>query len=238
MKVMYLIAPSEWKKIGWEFKNEKTTFPFSKPLEISTNAREVDLKCKWERYKEWIKLNSTIDKWPFMKAIDRYTWVVFNNIDYENMSDSSKKFFEENVYILSWEYWILKPNDIIWNYKLPIETKWLYDFWWDKIVKEIAKINPDYVVNLLPDSYAKLIWIGKCSKLKKKRDLYLSWNTKIVNVNFFHEKKWEMVKISHWVKKYRWQFIKMVCDWKLINYEQFWWEVINNWNIIDIKIIN
>lgn len=237
MKIIYLIAPSEWKNIWWKYKKEKTTFSFPKPIFIAENAREIDLKCIWDRYKQWIELNKWVMKWPFLEAINRYSWVVYNNIDYENMTDSSKRFFEENVFILSGMYWMIKPLDHISNYKLPIETKWLYGFWWNKIALELDKLQPDYIVNLLPNSYAKLIWIWKCSKLKKIRNEYLLWKTKVININFFQKKDEKIVKISHWVKKYRWEFLKKICKNNLTNYNQFWWEIVNNWNFIDINIV-
>lgn len=238
MKTIYLIAPSEWKNAWWEYVQEKLSYNLTKPLDIAINAREIDLKCKWERYIEWIKLNKSVDDWPFLEAINRYSGVVFNNIDYKNFWDESKKFFEDNFFILSWMYWILKPLDRIWNYKLPVETKWLYDFWWDKIPQIIAEINPDYVVNLLPDSYAKLIWIWKCSRLKKKREKYLNWKTKIININFFKKKDWEIVKLTHWVKKYRGLFMKNICENNLTNYEQFWWKIVKTWDMIEIDIVS
>jgi len=240
-KIMILIAPSEWKN-SWNlnsgnFNNEKLSFYFEKPFKIWENATEKDLKCKWERFQEWIKLNKNIENWPFMKAINRYSWVVFNNINYSKLTELPKKNLEENLFILSWMYWILKPLDQIWNYKLPVETKWIHQFWGDKIAKKIAEINPDFIINLMPESYSKLVWIWKCSKLKKIRNLYLEWkNTKIININFFEEKilewnkNWEKIlkKISHGVKKFRWEFIKKICEEEILDYKKFWGEIIEN----------
>ena len=180
-KILILIAPSEWKNSWWNFQKEELSFQFQKPLEIAKNATEKDLKCKWERFEEWIKLNKNIENWPFLEAINRYSWVVFDNINYSEMSDSWKNFLEENLFILSWMYWILKPLDKIWNYKLPVETKWIREFWWNKIWEKISEINPEFVINLMPESYSKLVWIWKCSKLKKIREKFLkNWKTRII----------------------------------------------------------
>lgn len=233
MKIIFLIAPSEWKSIWWEFHREELTFTHEKPLNIAQYASEKDLKCIWERYKQWIDLNKTIDNWPFDIAINRYSWVVFNAISYSSMFDVWKKFFEENVFILSGMYWLLKPLDKIWNYKLPIEAKWLYKFWWDNIASSIATIEPDYIINLLPNSYAKLIWIWTCSKLKKIRNLYL-WNwAKIINLNFY--KDWK--KLTHAVKKYRGEFLREICEKNLTDFKQFWWKVVDNWEFLEIDIV-
>jgi cytoplasmic iron level regulating protein YaaA (DUF328/UPF0246 family) len=222
-KMIFLLAPSEGKNIWWEYKTEKLSFPLEKPTEIAINVTEKDLKCKWDRFIEGIKLNKTLNKWPFTEAINRYSWVVFNAIDYVWMTKSAKSFFEENILIMSGMYWIIKPLDCIWNYKLPIETQWLYNFWWDKITNILNEINPDYIVNLLPNSYLKIINPKKI-------------NSKIININFLTEKEWKIVKFTHWVKKHRWEFLKNICENNLTNYEQFGWEVVNNWEFIEINI--
>jgi len=234
-KIMILIAPSEWKNFWWEFSNEELSFNFEKPTSIANSVTENDLKCKWQRFDEWVMLNERIENWPFLEAINRYSWVAFNNIWYSEMSDSWKKFLEDNLFILSWMYWIIKPLDKIWNYKLPIETKWLYKFWWEKIAEKINEVNPDIVINLLPNSYSKMIWISN------SKSLFLG-NTKIININFFEEKygdlEWEvnLKKITHWVKKIRWEFIREICEKNLTDYKEFWWEIIEN-NIKNSKNI-
>lgn len=82
---------------------------------------------------------------------------MYEAIDYRGMSSSAQKFFSEHFLILSGMYGILRPDDMIGNYKLPIETKGLYQFWWDVIPEAIAELQAEYIINLLPLSYAKLI---------------------------------------------------------------------------------
>lgn len=241
-KILILIAPSEWKNSWWNFSKEELSFNFEKPFEIAKNATEKDLKCKWERFEEWISLNKNIENWPFLEAINRYSWVVFDNINFSEMSDSWKDFFRENVCILSWMYWILKPLDKIWNYKLPVETKWVREFWWEKIWEKISEINPEFIINLMPESYSKLVWIWKCSKLKKIREKFLkNWKTKIININFFTEKEenWKkfLKKISHGVKKFRWKFLRKICEEKIFDYKKFWGEILENWEFIEVNFV-
>jgi len=222
-KILFLLAPSEWKNEWWEYDNEQLTFSFNKPLEITKNVTEKDLKCSWGRFIEGQKLNANIENWPFLESINRYSWVVFNAINYLWMSNWWKQFFENNVLITSWMYGLLKPLDIIWNYKLPIESKWLYKFWWEKILDKLNEINPEYIVNLLPNSYFKMIVPKKI-------------NSKIININFLMQKDWKIVKMSHWVKKYRGEFLRNICEKNLTDYEQFWWKIVEDWNIIDVNI--
>ena len=237
-KTIFLIPPSEWKNPWWTYKEEKTFFKIIKPCQIAINATEKDLKCTWKRLEEANKLNKSLCKntqKEYLEAIKRYSWIMYKYIDYENMKN--KDFFDNHFYIISWMYWVLKPKDIIWNYKLPIETKWLYDFFWDIIPSKIISLKPDYIVNLLPISYAKTIWEWtNCSKHKKKKQAILNAWIKIINVNFY-KKDWK--KISHWVKKVKWEWIKNICENKIINYKYFWWKIRENdgWTInIDLVV--
>lgn len=237
MKIIFLIPPSEWKNSLWIYEKEELAFNFEKPYEISINATEKDLKCKLQRFEEAIFLNKNINNSKTIEAIKRYSWVMYDSIDYEWMNKDWKEFFEENFYILSWMYWILKPLDKIKNYKLPIETKWLYDFWWDQIPESILEIKPSYIINLLPLSYQKLIWLWtNCNRHKKKLYILLEAWIKIININFLYEDTWK--KISHLVKKIKWEWIKNICENNILDYKKFWWEIIDNWDIIDVNIKN
>ena len=226
MKTLFLLPPSEGKNSWWEYKNENTTFNFEKPCEIATSVTEKDLKCTWNRFQEWIDLNKSLCKWiqnEFTKALNRYSWVMFNNIDYFSMTEKWQSFFDDNFLIFSGMYGIVKPKDIIWDYKLPIETKGLYDYWWSIIPQAIIGLKPDCIVNLLPISYAKTIGLGtNCSKHNKKRNMILESWINIINVNFF---KQDGKKISHWVKKVKWHWIRDICENNITDINKFWWEI-------------
>lgn len=267
MKVLFLIPPSEWKNDWNNHFEEKLSFSFEKPLEIAHNVTEKDLKCKWSRFLEWLELNKKLSNcislwsqresskneregfWISIDAIHRYTWVMYSSINYEWMSVKSKKFFEQHFLIFSGMYWIVRPLDKIGNYKLPIETKWLYKYWWDIIPKTIIEMKPKYIVNLLPISYAKLIGEAtKCNRHRKKKISILDSGIKIVNMNFIKQSKPPLTppyqgenrtytKISHWVKKIKWEWVKNICEKGITDYREFWWEIIENGNVIEVNII-
>ncbi len=235
MKILFLIPPSEWKKIDNNYFEENLSFKFDKPLEIAHNVCEKDLKCKWNRFLEWLELNKKISNSESIDAIHRYTWEMYKSINYTEMNKSAKKFFEQNFLIFSWMYWIVKPLDKIGNYKLPIETKWLYKFWWNIIPKAIIDMKPDYIVNLLPISYAKMIWeYTTCNRHKKKKETLINAWIKIININFI---KLDWNKVSHWVKKIKWEWIRQICENKIIDYKKFWWEIVINDNVINVNVI-
>jgi len=243
-KIIFLLPPSEWKKSENKYNWEKLSFTFEKPLKISKNVTEKDLKCKADRFLEWLELNKKLtsphpspleERELFIEAINRYSGVMYSAINYSEMSEIWKKYFEDNFLILSGMYWILKPLDRIWNYKLPIDSKWLFDFWWEKIVKEIVKSKPECIINLLPISYSKLLWLAKCKKHLYKRELLIEAWVKIININFLKE-NWD--KISHWVKKIKWEWIKSICETQMENSPIIpFFKGDENKDIIDINII-
>lgn len=232
MKTIFLLPPSEWKNNDHisDDTQEKLSFEFQKPLEIAISATEKDLKCTWERYKQWIQCNQNIEKAQVIPAIQRYSWVMYKAIDFSGMTPSWKAFFQANFLIFSGLYGIVKPSDHIANYKLPIETKWLYQFWWDKLAQALVDKNPDYIVNLLPIAYTKLI--RNINNINNK-NTWKPW-TKIININFL---KTDGKKIAHGVKKIKWERIKYICEKEITEYTQFGWEIVENWDIIDINLI-
>jgi len=235
MKILFLLPPSEWKNSDNLYEKESLSFDFNKPYDIWISATQKDLKCSWTRYEEWIELNKNILSWWTIESIKRYTGVMYNAIDYFWMSEDWKKYFDNNFLILSWMYWLVKPQDKIGNYKLPIETKWLYDYWSLDIAKKISLLEYDVVVNLLPISYAKLLWLWtKSSKYKENLDIIIQSWKKVVNINFLKD-DWN--KVSHWVKKIKWEWIKNICENSIDDIKNFSWEIIKLWeNFYDINI--
>ncbi len=199
MKILYLLPPSEWKNplgIKWA---ESLSFAFEKPMHIAKNATERDLKCKEKRYEEGIELNTHIEDSPILPAIERYSGVMYTAIGYDTMSKQAKTYFQNHFLILSGMYGILKPTDMIGNYKLPIETKWLKDFWGSQITETLNDMQVDVVVDVLPKSYAKMIdW----SELKAH----------IIRINFLHNRDWKLQKMTHGVKKVKGEYIYQVCQ--------------------------
>ncbi len=231
---IFLIPPSEGKKSKWIQEQESLTYSMNRPYNIAKNATEKDLKCTGKRYEEWLSLNKKI--WDtahlILPAIHRYSWVMYNAIDYSDMSKNGKIFFQDNFLILSGMYGLLKPLDTIGNYKLPIETKGLYDFWWEQILEAINALDVEYVVNLLPISYAKLIY-GKNKTLEK--EFTEKRRFQIININFL---KPDGSKMAHGVKKVKGQWIHDICNKKISDYRDFWGQIVEKENnIIDINIV-
>lgn len=217
MKMLFLLPPSEWKTHGWNFENEIVTFPLKKPEKIIKHATEKDLKCTAKRFQEAQKLNKNIQNWPFLPAIERYSWVMYNSIWYEKMSEKWQKYFENHFLIFSGMYGILKPEDCIWNYKLPIEAAWLSLYWKKEITKTLKNIDADIIIDFLPLSYKKMIDFSQIGK-------------KVLEVNFIEKTSWK--KLAHWVKKIKWEYIHFVCEKQIAHIHDLWKYVFDEWIIL------
>ncbi len=100
-------------------------------------------------------------------------------------------------------YGIVRPKDLIGNYKLPIEVRGLYNFWSNQIAEKIIEENPDYIVNLLPKAYEKLLKIREnLGRLQEK-------NIKILNIIFVSQNG---EKFSHNTKILRGKFLKNIAE--------------------------
>ncbi len=235
MKILFLIPPSEGKNTENKYTKESLSFVFEKPFEIAQNVTEKDLKCEWKRFAEAIELNKNIENSKTIEAKERYSGVMYNSINYAWMTEKAKSFFDDNFLIFSWMYWIVKPEDHIWNYKLPIEAKWLYLHFWNSVPDKIVDLKPDFIVNLLPISYAKMIGLAtNCNRHKKKLAKILDSGTKVININFIKE-NWQ--KISHWVKTIKWEWIRQICKEQITDFKKFGGKIREDGNIIDIDII-
>lgn len=122
-----LLAPSETKSEGGEFPSlakSKNLFFYSdevidgyeeylknssvEELSIWFGLKNLD-ECK--RYKE-----SILDK-PRKKAIQRYTGVAFEAIDYNNLDQKAQEFIDKNVLIYSNLFGVVMASDNIPDYK-------------------------------------------------------------------------------------------------------------------------
>ena len=158
-----LIPPSEGKS---EKNNLDTLFKKSKSLYLS-NIKEILKLLSSVKKNELIKIYGTSqEKSEILHkenleilnsecsyAIDRYTGVVYNNFDFNSLNRSSKIFANEKILIMSGFLGLVKPYDIIPNYKLKMNALKLTSFWkptFTQILKE-----EDFILDLLPNIHRK-----------------------------------------------------------------------------------
>ena len=198
--MLFLIPPSEGKQSWWKSNLQATTFSYDLPYSIAQHATEKDLKCTGKRYQEAMELNNQIQDSPLLPAIERYTWVMFNAINYPDMHTTAQQLFNRHVCIISWLYGLLKPQDYIANYKLPISSKWLYQFRWSTISDLLQQQQTELIIDLLPQAHKKVI----------QRD---QLDATVVTVDFKHYWK----RLTHGVKSVKWKRLQHICADQLLS---------------------
>ena len=97
--------------------------------------------------------NEDIFKSRCAHAIERYTGVVYQHLDWNTLTDESKNYMEKHVMIFSGLFGMTTPLTLIPDYKLKMNVLSL-QYHWSPILTEALK-DEDLVFDLLPQVYRK-----------------------------------------------------------------------------------
>ncbi len=196
-----LLAPSETKTEGGEdclnldnllFKELKDT-----RLKLINSYQDIIISSTTQELKNFlgIKKESEIEKYivnllkePTKKAIQRYSGVAFDYLNYNSLNDIEQKYIDENVILFSNLFGVLRANDKIPNYKLKQGTT-LNGIKTDKVYNSLLK---DLLDEYLKDEDILDIRAGYYDKFYKP-------NRKYTTLKFLKNGK----VVSHWAKAYR-----------------------------------
>ncbi len=123
-------------------------------LESLLSANE---KLAFQSYQEFQEFDEAQQR---TAAIFAYDGLVYKNIVPTELSSPALDYATQALRIVSALYGIVKPFDEIQPYRLEMQTKTsiegenLYDFWGDKLYKELFR-EGDCVINLASEEYAK-----------------------------------------------------------------------------------
>ncbi|WP_300279093.1 peroxide stress protein YaaA [Peptacetobacter sp.] len=165
-----------------------------------------------------IKKDSVVikDKIP---SIFAYDGIQYKNISPEDISKEGLLFLNEHLRIISGFYGILRPFDIIDEYRLEMQTKVkiyeknnLYTFWNTSIAEEISNDlnNEGIVLNLASKEYSKTVEKTFNSKESK---------IKLINCTFKVEKGEKLKVESTASKKARGKMVKYIAENKIDDLE-------------------
>lgn len=175
-----IISPAKTQ----DFSAHNTTHIFSEPVFLNESLKLVKA-LKKQSPKEIASLMSVSDKiaelnydrfknfkTPFTpdnakQALLAFKGDVYTDIDIDNYSQEDFEFAQQHLRIISGLYGLLKPLDLIQPYRLEMKIKLgnprgkdLYEFWGDRITKELNKLmdkpNPT-LVNLASTEYFKAV---------------------------------------------------------------------------------
>lgn len=154
---LILIPPSEGKTSGGKGKPVKPTKAQHKMIDRLLNF-DGDwsklLGVKGKALDEAVEANQSVLASPTMPAIERYSGVVYDGIDYPGLSKDGRQFFDKHVRIVSALFGLLKPKDGIPNYKLKIEKLDAARYWQPIITKALQN---KFVIDLLPKAHQKAV---------------------------------------------------------------------------------
>lgn len=183
----------------------------SKLMNISAKLAELN----YERFVKWHLPFNTDNAQP---AIFVFKGDVYQGIDIESFNKDDLLFANQHLRILSGLYGVLKPLDLIQEYRLEMGTKLknskgknLYEFWGDKISSEINQAieqssGEKVLINLASNEYFKSI---------QKKKL----NYEIITPIFKDYKNGQYKIISFFAKKARGMMSRFIIQNKIKNSE-------------------
>jgi len=139
----------------------KSPSDIEKMMKISPKLAELNV----ERYHTWSR---PFNKKNAKQAILTFKGDVYTGLEAENFSDKDFEYAQNHLRILSGLYGVLRPLDLIQAYRLEmgiklenIEGKNLYEFWGNRITKNLNKqletIDSNVLLNLASNEYFKSI---------------------------------------------------------------------------------
>ena len=145
---------------------------------------------------------------------------VYRGIASESFDKKDLEFAQSNLRILSGLYGIIRPLDMIKEYRLEMGTKIkfktyrnLYNYWEDKLTKfileEIEKSYGDKVlINIASNEYSKVLDLKEINKVYK-----------VINVEFKEKKGEEYKVVGTYAKKARGLLVNYIIKNKITNVE-------------------
>ena len=209
----YLIPPSEGKaKIkGSDIKFKDTKFVYEKNVqEIVTLLELIDDEdltsiygTSQEKSELFHRQNEDIFNSNCAHAIERYTGIVYKNLDWSSFSKKEKQFMDSYFYIFSGLFGMVKPLTLIPNYKLKMNVLSLEHHWKETLTNTLK--DEDLVIDLLPQVHRKA---------------YVPQDN-VKKIDFIVMKKGKKASAGHFGKAVKGQLIKYIVQNQITSIDDF-----------------
>ncbi|ACS78935.1 YaaA family protein [Maridesulfovibrio salexigens] len=154
MKTIILIPPSEGKAEGGHNTPLKAVSGIT--ADLIEAIKDADPKklygLKEKALEKAIATNKEVLNSETMPAIERYTGVVYDAIDYQTLKNKSD--FDKKVSIVSGLFGLVSPTDLIPNYRLKIDKLKAAKLWIDS---NSEQLKDKFVIDLLPQAHRKAV---------------------------------------------------------------------------------
>ena len=211
--MLILIPPSEGKaKIkSSDILFKDTNFKYER--EVNQVVRHLsildqeDLRSIYgtsqEKSEIFHRQNQDIFKSRCAKAIERYTGVVYEHINWQSLNKSAQNYMDKHVRILSGLFGFLTPQTLIPNYKLKMNVLSL-QFHWNPIITKALE-NQEIVFDLLPQVHRKAYTPSK----------------NVIKVDFSVIKKGKKTAAGHFGKAVKGKFIRWIAQNNIQSIDKF-----------------
>jgi len=229
-----LLAPSETKKEGGDSKFDLNSLMLSQKLTpareelfneynkivTSNNLEQLSKMFGLKKEADILKYSKDISSTPTLKAIQRYTGVAFDHLEYESLEQEAQEYIDKNVILFSNLFGAIKANDKIPLYRL-------------KQGETIGELNPAKIYK---------------TALKEPLDNYLE-NEDIIDIRAgFYDKFYKPNKqyttlkflkggkvVSHWAKAYRGIVLKHIAQNQITTIANFIAMPIKGLELLEIR---
>ncbi len=99
----------------------------------------------------------------YNQAIFYYNGISFKYLNPLSLTNEEISYLDNNLYILSALYGVLKPLDNICKYRLDFKDKSLYNEFYN-LINEVFK-DEDLIINLASNEYSKMLGFIDCNKI-------------------------------------------------------------------------
>lgn len=186
---------------------EKSPQQLSELMHISNKLGQLN----WERNQQW-KLPFTLQN--AKQAVFLFKGDVYVGLDAYSIPKEKINYLQNTLRILSGQYGLLKPLDLIQPYRLEMGTKLkvkqhqnLYQFWGNKITKALNnELQNEVLINLASNEYFKSIDTKNI-------------NSEIITPIFKDYKNGKLKTIAIYAKKARGLMMRYMIDGEITNSE-------------------
>ena len=176
---------------------------------------EKVFKVKGSALEEALEINADIYNAPLMSALDRYSpGVMYESMDFAGLPTGAQRRLLENGVIFSGLFGILRPDDLIANYRLPM----------DATLPEIGNLASYWKPHISPllnrSLEGRFVWDFL------SRPYQRAWNDErtyeqIVQVKFYSEEEGERKPVTHGVKPLRGRLVNFIVQESVEDLESF-----------------
>lgn len=212
--MIILIPPSEGKnriKKPMDIKFKETDFIYMDEVEQVTRLLDLisdeDLRSIYgtseEKARIFHRQNQDVMNSRCWYAIERYTGVVYENLDWATIPKRARNYMEKHVRIISGLFGLLSPKTLIPDYKLKMNVLSL-QYHWNPILTEDLE-DEDLIIDLLPQVHRKAYNHGD----------------NVVEVEFMVSSKGKTTTAGHYGKAVKGNFIRYMALNQIKSVDEF-----------------